>query len=118
MLSRTILTSAVTLIPILCLFLFGGPVLRDFSLTIIVGFYSSIFIASSFSGGRAPGAKARALCAEGSPKNRRPPTRSPGSGSLCEVAQVLRCASIAFVLQKKVVLLNARVPAVLRSPVK
>src|SRR5207237_1084847 len=29
-LSRTILTSTVTLIPILCLFLFGGAVLRDF----------------------------------------------------------------------------------------
>ena len=49
-LSRTILTSTVTLIPILCLSLFGGPVLRDFSLAIIVGVvvgtYSSIFIAS------------------------------------------------------------------------
>lgn len=49
-LSRTILTSTVTLIPILCLFLFGGPVLRDFALAIIVGVvvgtYSSIFIAS------------------------------------------------------------------------
>ena len=50
MLSRTILTSSVTLIPILCLFFFGGAVLRDFSLAIIVGVvvgtYSSIFIAS------------------------------------------------------------------------
>ena len=49
-LSRTILTSTVTLVPILCLFLFGGAVLRDFSLAIIVGVivgtYSSIFIAS------------------------------------------------------------------------
>ena len=49
-LSRTILTSTVTLVPILCLFLFGGAVLRDFSLAIIiggiVGTYSSIFIAS------------------------------------------------------------------------
>ncbi len=49
-LSRTILTSTVTLIPILCLFLLGGAVLRDFSLAIIVGVvvgtYSSIFIAS------------------------------------------------------------------------
>ena len=49
-LSRTILTSTVTLVPILCLFLFGGPVLRDFSLAIIIGVvvgtYSSIFIAS------------------------------------------------------------------------
>jgi SecD/SecF fusion protein len=49
-LSRTILTSTVTLIPILCLFVFGGAVLRDFSLAIIIGVvvgtYSSIFIAS------------------------------------------------------------------------
>ncbi|MFL6545314.1 MAG: hypothetical protein AUH19_05450 [Verrucomicrobia bacterium 13_2_20CM_55_10] len=49
-LSRTILTSTVTLIPIFCLFLFGGAVLRDFSLAIIIGVvvgtYSSIFIAS------------------------------------------------------------------------
>jgi len=49
-LSRTILTSTVTLIPILCLFLFGGAILRDSSLAIIVGVvvgtYSSIFIAS------------------------------------------------------------------------
>lgn len=49
-LSRTILTSTVTLIPILCLLFFGGPVLHDFSLAIIVGVvvgtYSSIFIAS------------------------------------------------------------------------
>ena len=35
-LSRTILTSTVTLIPILCLFFFGGAVLRDFSLAIII----------------------------------------------------------------------------------
>jgi preprotein translocase SecF subunit len=49
-LSRTILTSTVTLIPIICLFFLGGSVLRDFSLAIIIGVavgtYSSIFIAS------------------------------------------------------------------------
>ncbi len=49
-LSRTILTSSVTLIPILCLFFLGGAVLHDFSLAIIIGVavgtYSSIFIAS------------------------------------------------------------------------
>ncbi len=49
-LSRTILTSTVTLIPILCLFFLGGSVLRDFALAIIIGVvvgtYSSIFIAS------------------------------------------------------------------------
>ena len=49
-LSRTLLTSIITLIPILCLFFFGGSVLRDFALAIIIGVvvgtYSSIFIAS------------------------------------------------------------------------
>ncbi|CAN5651117.1 protein translocase subunit SecDF [soil metagenome] len=49
-LSRTILTGVTTLIPIACLFLFGGTVLRDFALAIfigiLVGTYSSIFIAS------------------------------------------------------------------------
>ena len=49
-LSRTILTSTVTLIPIIFLFFMGGAVLRDFSLAIIIGVivgtYSSIFIAS------------------------------------------------------------------------
>ncbi|HEY0368202.1 MAG TPA: protein translocase subunit SecD, partial [Chthoniobacterales bacterium] len=49
-LSRTLLTSGVTMIPILCLFLFGGSVLRDFALAIIIGVvvgtYSSIFVAS------------------------------------------------------------------------
>jgi SecD/SecF fusion protein len=49
-LSRTLLTSGCTLIPICCLFFFGGAVLRDFALAIIIGVmvgtYSSIFIAS------------------------------------------------------------------------
>lgn len=49
-LGRTILTGGATLIPICCLFLFGGTVLRDFALAILIGIlvgtYSSIFIAS------------------------------------------------------------------------
>ncbi len=49
-LSRTILTGGSTLVPIFCLFLFGGTVLRDFALAILIGVlvgtYSSIFIAS------------------------------------------------------------------------
>ncbi|MGI8437704.1 MAG: protein translocase subunit SecD [Chthoniobacterales bacterium] len=49
-LSRTLLTSGTTLVPVLCLFFFGGAVLRDFALAIVlgiaVGTYSSIFIAS------------------------------------------------------------------------
>jgi SecD/SecF fusion protein len=49
-LSRTILTGGITFITTIILFLFGGPVLGDFALTmligILVGTYSSIFIAA------------------------------------------------------------------------
>ena len=49
-LSRTLLTSGLTFLTALSLFLFGGPVLKGFSFAlvvgIIVGTYSSIFIAS------------------------------------------------------------------------
>jgi preprotein translocase subunit SecF len=49
-LSRTILTSGLTFLTALALFLFGGPVLNGFAFAlvvgIIVGTYSSIFIAS------------------------------------------------------------------------
>jgi preprotein translocase subunit SecF len=49
-LSRTALTSGLTFLTVLALFIFGGPVLRGFSLAlvlgIIVGTYSSVFIAS------------------------------------------------------------------------
>jgi preprotein translocase subunit SecF len=49
-LSRTLLTSATTLIVVLALFLLGGAVIHDFAFAllcgIIVGTYSSIFIAS------------------------------------------------------------------------
>lgn len=50
-LSRTILTSGLTLLSVISLFFLGGPVLHDFSLALLVGFvvgtYSSIFIASA-----------------------------------------------------------------------
>ncbi len=49
-LSRTVMTSGLTFITAVCLFLFGGPVLHSFSFAlvcgIIVGTYSSVFIAS------------------------------------------------------------------------
>jgi preprotein translocase subunit SecF len=49
-LSRTVLTSGLTFLTVLALFLFGGEVLHGFSLAlvigIIVGTYSSIFIAA------------------------------------------------------------------------
>ena len=47
-LSRTLMTSTTTLLPVLALLLFGGSVLRDFSITLLIGIgvgtYSSIFI--------------------------------------------------------------------------
>ncbi|MFV1950713.1 MAG: protein translocase subunit SecF [Nitrospinota bacterium] len=49
-LSRTLLTSATTLIVVIALFIFGGEVIHSFSFAlmigVIVGTYSSIFIAS------------------------------------------------------------------------
>ncbi|MFC6591308.1 protein translocase subunit SecD [Deinococcus lacus] len=49
-LSRTIMTSVSTMLPLVALLLLGGPVLRDFSLIlligIIVGTYSSFYIVS------------------------------------------------------------------------
>ena len=49
-LSRTIITSLTVLFSLIVLILFAGPVIRDFALTlfvgIIVGTYSSVFIAS------------------------------------------------------------------------
>lgn len=49
-LSRTILTSGLTFLTVLSLFLFGGSVINDFALTLVVGIvvgtYSSIYIAS------------------------------------------------------------------------
>ncbi|MEQ9608800.1 MAG: protein translocase subunit SecF [Kiloniellaceae bacterium] len=50
-LRRTLLTSGTTLLAVLALLVFGGPVLRNFSLALIwglvVGTYSSIFVASA-----------------------------------------------------------------------
>src|SRR5256712_9462891 len=81
-LSRTILTSTVTLIPILCLFFFGGAGPRDFSLAIIVGVgvgtYSSIFIGSLNAPwvARARGAGSRPLQREITSKQTKPATAS------------------------------------------
>lgn len=47
-LSRTIITSATTLLPVFALLFFGGPVLRDFSIVllcgVVIGSLSSVFI--------------------------------------------------------------------------
>lgn len=50
-LSRTILTSGTTLLVVACLYFFGGGVIHDFALALLVGIgvgtYSSIFIAAT-----------------------------------------------------------------------
>lgn len=50
-LSRTIMTSSLTLLVVLALFIFGGEMLRGFSLALIIGIvigtYSSIYVAGS-----------------------------------------------------------------------
>jgi preprotein translocase subunit SecF len=63
-LSRTIITSATVLLTSLALFFFGGEVLHDFSLAmimgVVVGTYSSVFVASPIVllwGGKRPFAK-------------------------------------------------------------
>lgn len=52
-LSRTIMTSGLTLLVVLALFIFGGEMLRGFSLALIIGIvigtYSSIYVAGSLS---------------------------------------------------------------------
>ena len=49
-LSRTILTSGLTFMTVVALFLFGGPVLNGFSFALVIGIligtYSSVFVAS------------------------------------------------------------------------
>ncbi len=49
-LSRTLVTSGTTMLPVLALIFLGGSVLRDFSITLLIGIavgtYSSIFILS------------------------------------------------------------------------
>lgn len=74
-LSRTILTSGLTFLTVLALFLFGGEVIHGFSFALVVGViigtYSSIYIASPIvvffqqRGGRSPvGEKPKPLARE------------------------------------------------------
>ena len=64
-LARTVLTSGLTFVAVLCLFILGGEVLRGFSFAlvvgVIVGSYSSIFVASPillwWQGAAAPGVR-------------------------------------------------------------
>jgi preprotein translocase subunit SecF len=89
-LSRTIMTSGLTFLTVIALFFFGGPVLHAFSFAlvcgIIVGTYSSVFIASPIvlfwhnyadkrKPARAPAPAAGPARQEGSPA-RKSPTRA------------------------------------------
>jgi preprotein translocase subunit SecF len=68
-LSRTVLTSGLTFLTVLALFIFGGPVLNDFSFALVVGIligtYSSIAVAApmlvAWQEGRAGKGKAASL---------------------------------------------------------
>ncbi len=63
-LSRTIMTSATTLMVVFCLYILGGSVIHDFALALLIGVgvgtYSSIFVASPILLGFGPGADAEA----------------------------------------------------------
>jgi preprotein translocase subunit SecF len=52
-LSRTIMTSATTLVVVLALFFYGGPMIHEFSIALIIGIvvgtYSSIYVAGALS---------------------------------------------------------------------
>jgi len=73
-LSRTVMTSGLTFLTCIALFLFGGPVLHGFSFAlvcgIIVGTYSSVFIASPIV----------LLCRDYADKGRKPPVVVGNSG--------------------------------------
>jgi preprotein translocase subunit SecF len=76
-LSRTVLTSGLTFVTVLALFIFGGPVLNDFSFALVVGIligtYSSIAVAApmlvAWQEGRAGKGKAASLPAARRSKN-------------------------------------------------
>jgi preprotein translocase subunit SecF len=92
-LSRTVMTSGLTFLTVIALFLFGGPVLHGFSLAlvigIIIGTYSSVFVASpivlfwhNFSEGRrrtAPAASIPAVKPQVSAKPQ--PSRKPSKAA-------------------------------------
>jgi preprotein translocase subunit SecF len=98
-LSRTVMTSGLTFLTVIALFLFGGPVLHGFSFAlvagIIVGTYSSIYVASPIvlgfrdfvdarkKKGPVTGAPVAPAAAAGAPRSGRPPAaKSPAKAAL------------------------------------
>ena len=93
-LSRTILTSGLTFVTVVALFLFGGPVLHGFSFALVVGIiigtYSSVFVASpivlfwhNFADKRKKGASPAGIAAAPRPE---PVGQTPGSKSPAKAA--------------------------------
>jgi preprotein translocase subunit SecF len=90
-LSRTILTSLLTWIVCIFLFALGGPALRDFSFVLVVGIvvgtYSSIYIASPFlvvwqnGSAIAPSRRPRSKGSSPSPRRFVPARSDPASGA-------------------------------------
>jgi len=91
-LARTVLTSGTTMVAVLALWIFGGEVIRPFAIAmaigIVVGTYSSIFIASPtllllerrFGGRTAPAESAAAAPeAAAAPRREAPPRRVAGA---------------------------------------
>ena len=83
-LSRTVMTSGLTFLTAVALFLFGGPVLHGFSLAlvlgILVGTYSSVFVASPivlFWHDWADARKKKSGSGTGAPATANPPARTP-----------------------------------------
>ena len=93
-LSRTILTSGLTFMTVVALFLFGGPVLNGFSFALVIGIligtYSSVFVASpivlfwhNFADKRKKGASPAGLAAAPRPE---PVGQTPGSKAPAKAA--------------------------------
>ncbi len=86
-LSRTVMTSGLTFLTVIALFLFGGPVLHGFSFALVVGIiigtYSSVFIASPivlFWHNLVEGRRAAALAAAPAPNVKSPAAlKQPGA---------------------------------------
>ncbi len=115
-LSRTLLTSGTTLIVLICLYLLGGGVIEDFALAllagVIVGTYSSIYVASpvvlampasgpalALLGGSQ--AKAPTPAARPKPSRRAPATEAPEQAPAQETRPAPRVAKVAAAQRRK-----------------
>jgi preprotein translocase subunit SecF len=107
-LSRTILTSTTTLAVLLCLYVLGGGVIQDFALAlligVVVGTYSSIFVASPVLLLLPEGKPSMALKKKPASKTaakRAAPKSAPVSSPAAEAAQKARPAKAASAKKRK-----------------